>query len=156
MEGFTGGCGCDEADSTCFVVAPSFRVRRSGFRVGPGRHGPDHATLTWRPRLDTSRLSPVSGAEDDFGQDVAGAVARAAQAVPNGGSQSSLVEDGQTADETTVEVVRDDWNLAYEVTDGARWVVRIPGLPGIGFSLALFTDTPPALSRTCRATLTSC
>ena len=106
----------------------------------------DRATITWGPRLDGSHLSPVSGAEDDFGPDIADAVVRAALAVPNGGSQSSLVEDGQTADETTVEVVRDDdGNLVYKVTDGARWVVRVPGLPRMGFGLALFTDMPPGI-----------
>jgi hypothetical protein len=102
--------------------------------------------ITWGPRLGTSRLSPVSGAEDDFGPNIADAVARAARAVPSGASQSSLAEDGQTADETLVGVVRDgDGTLMYEVTDGARWVVRVPSPPRIGFSFALFTDMPPGI-----------
>ena len=106
----------------------------------------DRDSIAWGPRLDTSHLSPVLGAEDDFGPDIADAVARAARAVPNGGSQSSLVESGQTADETSVEVFYDeDGTLVYEVTDGARWVVRVPSLPRIGFSFALFTDLPPGI-----------
>ena len=102
--------------------------------------------ITWGPRLGESHLSPVSEAEDDFGPDIADALVRAARAVPSGASQSSLAEDGQTDDETSVEVVRDDdGTLVYEVTDGARWVVRVPGLPRTGFSLALFTDMLPGI-----------
>ena len=102
--------------------------------------------IAWGPRLDGSNLSPVSGAEDDFGPDVIGALVRAARAVPNGASQSSLVENGRTADETSVQVLRDDGNLFYEVTDGARFVVRVPfSLSRQGFDLALLTDLHPGI-----------
>lgn len=102
--------------------------------------------ITWGPRLGTSHLSPVSGEEDDFGPDIVDALVRAARAVPNGASQSSLAEDGQTSDETSVEVVRDeDGTLVYEITDGARWWVRVPSPPRDGFSLALFTDMLPGI-----------
>ena len=108
-------------------------------------------SIAWGPRLDsTSDLSPVHGAEDAFGPGVAGAVMRAARAAPNGATQSSLVEDGRTADEVSVDVVRnDDGNLAHEVTDGARWTVRVPnivpGAPRPGFDLALFTGLIPGI-----------
>jgi hypothetical protein len=106
--------------------------------------------IAWSPRLGGSDLSPVSGAEDEFGPEVAGALARAARAVPNGASQSSLVDgDGRTADEMSVRVVRnDDGNLAHEVTDGARIVVRVPfyNLPRQGLELALFTDLIPGIA----------
>jgi hypothetical protein len=105
-------------------------------------------SISWGPRLDTSHLSAVSGAEDEFGPEVAGALARAARAVPNGASQSSLVDgDGRTADEMSVQVVRDDeGNLVHEVTDGARLAVLVPfHLPRQGLDLALFTDLIPGI-----------
>ena len=112
---------------------------------GGSEDGP--APIAWGPRLDMSNLSTISGAEDDFGPDVIGALARAARAVPNGASQSSLLENGQTADEMSVEVVRhDDGSLVYEMTDGARMVVRVtPDLPRQGLDLALFTDLIPGI-----------
>ncbi len=108
--------------------------------------GTGGASIAWGARLDGSRLSPVVRAGDDFGLEVAGALARATQAVPNGASQSSLVDvNGRTADEMSVQVVRDDGgNLVYEVTDGARIVVRVPfSLPRQGLVLALFTNLIP-------------
>ena len=98
------------------------------------------------PRLEPSDLSPIIGAEADFGPEVIEALARAARAVPNGASQSSSVENGRTADEMSVRVVRDDdGNLAYEVTDGARIMARVPGPPNQDFRLALFTDLTPGI-----------
>ena len=106
-------------------------------------------SISWGPRLNTSQLSALSGAEDEFGPEVAEALARAARAVPNGASQSSLVDgDGRTADEMSLQVVRDDeGNLVHEVTDGARIVVRVPffNLPRQGLDLALFTDLIPGI-----------
>ena len=118
--------------------------------TGGGTPGTGGDSIVWGPRLDSSDLSPVHGAEDDFGPDVAGAVMGAARAVPNGASQSSRVENGRTADEVSVAVVRDDdGNLVYDVTDGARWVARVPALvPGVpreGFDLVLFTDLIPGI-----------
>ena len=112
-----------------------------------GGSGDGPAPISWGPRLDASNLSAVSEAEDDFGPDVADALLRAARAVPNGASQSSLVENGRTADGTSVQVIRDDdGRLVYEVTDGARYVVRVPfSLPRQGFSLAVFTDLLPGI-----------
>ena len=68
-------------------------------------------------------------------------------AAPSGASQSSRVEDGRTVDEMSVRVVRDeDGNLAHEVTDGAQFVVRVPGpLPRQGARLAFFTDLIPGI-----------
>ncbi len=98
------------------------------------------------PRLESSDLSPIIGAEADFGPEVTEALARAARAVPEGASQSSSVENGRTADEMSVSVVRDDdGNLAYEVTDGARIMARVPGPPDQDIRLALFTDLIPGI-----------
>ena len=67
-------------------------------------------------------------AQDDFGTDIPAAIARAAVAVPMGASQSSRVENGRTVDEMSVRVVRDEnGSLVHEVTDGAQFVVRVPG-----------------------------
>ena len=87
---------------------------------------------TFGPRLDASDLSPVVGAEDEFGPAVADALARAARTAPNGASQSSLAEGGVTSDETTARIVRDDeGNLVYEVTDGgAHLHARAVAPPG--------------------------
>ena len=100
------------------------------------------------PRLDMSELSPIAGAEDNFSPDVVDALVRAAQAVPNGASQSSRVdESGQTMDELSARVVQDNNdNLVHEVTDNSRMVVRVPSsLPRQDFSLALFTDLIPGI-----------
>ncbi len=110
--------------------------------------GTGSLSISWGPRLDTSQLSALSGAEDEFGPEAAGALARAARAVPNSASQSSLVDgDGRTADEMSVQVVRDDeGNLVHEVTDGARIAVLVPfHLPRQGLDLALFTDLIPGI-----------
>ena len=97
-------------------------------------------------RLESSDLSPIIEAKADFGPEVIEALARAAQAVPNGASQSSSVENGRTAREMSVSVVRDDdENLAYEVTDGAHIMARVPGPPNQDFRLALFTDMMPGI-----------
>ena len=116
----------------------------------PDPDGTSSVSIAWGPRLGGLDLSPVSGAEDEFGPKVVEALARAARAVPNGASQSSLVDgDGRTADEMSVQVVRDDdGNLVHEVTDGARIVVRVPfyNLPRQGLDLALFTDLIPGIA----------
>ena len=116
--------------------------------VGSGTGGlPD--SIAWGPRLAESGLSALAGADDEFGSSVAGALARAARAAPNGGSQSSLVdEDGRTADEVSVRVVRDVdlGGLAHEITDGARFIVQVPfPAPRQGFELAAFTGLIPGI-----------
>ena len=99
------------------------------------------------PRLESSDLSPIREAEDDFGADVIDALVRAAQATPRGSSQSSRVDgDGRTTDEVTARVGRDDdENVVYQVTDSARMVVNVPGLHGEDFHLALFTTLLPGI-----------
>ena len=116
--------------------------------VGSGNGGlPD--SIAWGPRLAGSGLSALAGADDAFGGSIAGALARAARAAPNGGSQSSLVdEDGRTADEVSVRVVRDVdlGGLAHEITDGARFIVQVPfPAPRQGFELAAFTGLIPGI-----------
>ena len=104
-------------------------------------------SIAWGPRLPGSDLSPLIGAQDDFGPEIIGPLARAAAAIPNGASQSSRVENGRTSDEISVHVVRDDdGNLVHEVTDNARIVVRAPSsLPRQGFGIALFTNLQPGI-----------
>ena len=114
----------------------------------PGNGGqPAGPSIVWGPRLPSSDLSPVAGAEDAFGAELAVALARAAASVPDGASQSSKVENGNTVDEMSVHVVRDDdGNLVHEVTDSAQFIVRVPSpLPRQGASLALFTDLIPGI-----------
>ena len=116
--------------------------------VGSGNGGlPD--SIAWGPRLAESGLSAFAGADDAFGDAVAGGLARAARAAPNGASQSSLVdEDGRTADEVSVRVVRDVdlGGLAHEITDGARFIVQVPfPAPRQGFELATFTGLIPGI-----------
>ena len=127
----------------------------SSDKVSPGMDGGTPGTggdlIAWGPRLDSSDLSPVYGAEDNFGPGVAGAVMRAARAVPSGATQSSFVDDdGRTFDEVSVDVVRnDDGNLVYDVVGEAGWTVRVPyflpGVPRPGFDFALFTDLLPGI-----------
>ena len=116
--------------------------------AGSGNGGPPDA-IAWGPRLAESGLSALAGADDAFGASVAGALARAARAAPNGGSQSSLVdEDGRTADEVSVRVVRDVdvGGLAHAITDGARFIVQVPfPVPRQGFALAAFTGLIPGI-----------
>ena len=123
------------------VDGPTFPAEPDG---GIGAGG---GSIAWGPRLDTSGLSPVFGAEDDFGPEVIAALVRAARNPPNGASQSSRTENGRTAHEWTVQVVRDDdGDLMYEVTDGARIVVGVPfDMPRQGFGLAVFTDLLPGI-----------
>ena len=113
----------------------------------PGDGGPAGPSIAWGPGLPASSLSPIVGAQDDFGADIPAAIARAAEAVPMGASQSSRVENGRTVDEMSVRVVRgDDGSLVHEVTDGAQFVVRVPGpLPRQGARLAFFTDLIPGI-----------
>ena len=117
-------------------------------RVNGGNDGPPDA-IAWGPRLAESGLSALAGADDEFGSSVVGALARAARAGPNGGSQSSLVdEDGRTADEVSVRVVLDVdlGGLAHEITDGARFIVQVPfPVPRQGFGLAAFTGLIPGI-----------
>lgn len=123
-----------------------------GMSGGPADGGgPSGASIAWGDRLDdTSDLSPVIGAEDDFGSDVVGAVMVAAGAAPaaaeNGVSQFSLA--GQGVGEMQVRVVRDDVDqLVYQLSDGGVVVVHVPSneLPRQGFDLALFTDLIPVI-----------
>ena len=115
----------------------------------PGASGPGGGTVGY-PKfgqpLPGSTLSPVEGAADGFGADVAPALFRAARSVPSGTTQSSSAAGGLTADEVTARIVRDDdGNVVYEVTDGARTVLHVPGMRGDGFELALFTDLIPGI-----------
>ena len=116
--------------------------------VGSGNAGAP-VSIAWGPRLAESGLSAFAGADDDFGGAVAGGLARAARAAPNGASQSSLVDaDGRTAHEMSVRVVRDDdlGGLAHEITDGARIIVQVPfPAPRQGFALATFTGLIPGI-----------
>ena len=90
-------------------------------------------------------FSPIAGATDEFGP-LTAAIARAAHATPLGASQSSAVdEDGRTADEVSVSVEYSEGQLVYEVTDSARWVVRVPELPHEEFDIALFTTLIPGI-----------
>ena len=113
----------------------------------PGTGATAGVTIAWGDRLPGSDLSPVIGAEDDFGPGVVDALLRAAGTVPNGASQSSWGENGRTSDEISVHVVRDDdGNLVHMVTDEARIAVPVPfGLPRQGFGVALFTDLIPGI-----------
>ena len=111
----------------------------------PDTGGPGGPSIAWGPRLDSSGLSSIAGAEAEFGAEIAEALARAARTVPNGASQSSLAENGGTSDEMRARVVRDvDANLVYEVTDGARTFTRGP-VPRQRLDLALFTDLLPGI-----------
>ncbi len=116
--------------------------------VGNGTSGPPDS-IAWGPRLAESNLSAFAGADDEFLGAVAGGLARAARAAPNGASQSSLVdENGRTADEVSVRVVRDVdlGGLAHEITDGARFIVQVPfPAPRQGFELATFTSLIPGI-----------
>ena len=96
----------------------------------------------WGPRLPSSNLSPVEGAADDFASVTAAALTLAARAAPLGASQSSRTEEGRTADEFSVSVVRDDdGNLVHEVTDNSQMMLRVPGMRQ-DTDIALFTDLP--------------
>ena len=114
-----------------------------------GGTGATSRSIAWGPRIGMSDLSPLSGAEDAFGPDLMAALVRAARAVPNGASQSSVVEaDGRTADQVTVHVVYDEdvGNQVHEITDGARLHARVPFIgPRQGLRLALFTDLIPGI-----------
>ena len=100
------------------------------------------------PRLDMSELSPIAGAEDNFSPDVVDALVRAAQAVPNGASQSSRVDEqsGKTKNEQSVSVVRNsDGHQVYRLADGSRHVLVPSSLTRQDVSLALFTDLIPGI-----------
>ena len=49
-------------------------------------------------RLESSNLSPLLGAEDDFGADVIPALIAAARAIPLGTTQSTPAQGAQTPD----------------------------------------------------------
>ena len=113
--------------------------------IGNGNGG---GSIAWGPRLDMSNLSAVLGAEDDFGPDVTGGVRAAARAAPagavNGVSQVSPA--ARPVGGMRVQVVHDDGNLVYELTDDTVMVVRVPSpLPRQDFDLALFTDLIPGI-----------
>ena len=102
--------------------------------------------IHWGPRLDMSELSPLAGAEADFSPDVIDALARAAQAIPNGASQSSRVDtSGQTTDEIEVKVVYNDkaQKQVYELTEGSQKVQVPSSPPGQVSGLALFSTLLP-------------
>lgn len=100
--------------------------------------------IGWGPVVEGAHLSRMHGARDRFGADTADAIHRAARTAPQGASQSSLAEDGRTSDEVGVAVVRNDEGaLVHEVTDGARFVLHVPGpVPRVGFDLSMFTTLP--------------
>ena len=99
-------------------------------------------SIVWGPKAGDSALSAVSGVEDAFALDLGEALARAARTAPNGASQSSNAENGRTAQEMTIKVVRDaHGHLVYEVSDGGPVTVHAPG-PREGFDLALFAAVP--------------
>lgn len=128
-------CGCGSGGSSSPDIPDGSSPGDAGTVASP----------TFGPRLDASDLSPIVGAEDEFGPDVADALARAARTAPNGASQSSLAEGGVTSDETTARIARDDeGNLVYEVTDSGRIFAHVP-LARQGLDLALFTDLLPGI-----------
>ena len=138
-------CGCGGGGSSMSVPDPP------GGDGIPGNGTPGDGMsndVTWGPRLPDSGLSPMQEAEDDFDLDnIMDALVRAAQAVPTGSSQSSLVENGRTADEVTARIIRDDeGNIVYAVTDNSRMVVPVP-VPkrSQDLRLALFTDLIPGI-----------
>ena len=114
-----------------------------------GGNGDLPDSIVWGPRLAESSLSAFAGADDEFGGAVAGGLARAARAAPNGASQSSVVDErGRTTDEMTVRVVYDEavGNLVHEITDSARILVRVPAaVPRRGLDLATFTGLIPGI-----------
>ncbi len=122
----------------CAVGARDFAPASAAGIGGP--------SIAWGPRAGTSDLSEVSGVADEFGPGLGEALSRAARAIPNGASQSSLTESGRTAREMKVEVVRDGGgNLVYAVTDGGGIDARAPGPSRQGFRLALFAGVPAGI-----------
>ena len=116
----------------------------AGLLVGCG--GGNGLMMTPERPEDIPDFSPVVGATDEFGSVTPNALGRAARATPLGASQSSAVnEDGRTADEVSVAVEYSEGQVVYEVTDSARWVVRVPELPHEGFDIALFTTLIPGI-----------
>ena len=100
-------------------------------------------SISWGPQFGTSGLSKVPGAQDSFGAETGDALARAAQSVPNGASQSSLTDAGRTAHEMSVKVIRDENGfLVYELSDGEGMNVRAPGISRRDAELALFANVP--------------
>ena len=117
-----------------------------------GGIGTGGGSIAWGPRIGGSDLSPIFGAQDEFGAGVIAALASAARAVPNGASQSSVVDAaGRTADQVTVHVEYMEYdddvgNLVHVVTDSSTMAVPVPGpLPRPDVSLALFTDLIPGI-----------
>ena len=139
LTALVGLAGCSGSSGSSAIDLPP---------AGSGNGAPPDS-IAWGPRLAGSGLSAFAGADDEFGGAVAEGLARAARAVPNGASQSSLVDaDGHTADEISVRVVRDDdlGGLAHEITDGARIIVQVPfPVPRQGFALATFTGLIPGI-----------
>ena len=103
--------------------------------------------LTADPRLGSSTLSPIRGAEDDFGPVPTSDLVRAAQTVPLGAAQSSLVENGRTAQEVSVQVVRDEnGKQQYRVSVHDRLSVTVPGTKvRKDLRIAVFTDLLPGI-----------
>ena len=99
------------------------------------------------PRLESSNLSPVLGAEDDFGADVIPALAKAARAIPLGTTQSTPAEGDRTRDEMTARVgYDDDGKVVLDVTNMADIWAPVPApVPRQGLELALFTDLIPGI-----------
>ena len=143
------------APGTKIALAASVSLLLSACGAGssspdrPGTSGPGGDTVDYPKfgqRLPDSTLSPIMGATDEFGAEVAPALRRAAKSVPSGTTQSSPIEGGLTADEMTARIARDDdGNVVYEVTDSGRMVLHVPGMRGDDFKLALFTDLLPGI-----------
>ncbi len=97
-------------------------------------------------RLESSNLSPLLGAEDDFGADVIPALIAAARAIPLGTTQSTPAQGAQTPDEMTARVSRDDDGIViHNVTNMGTIRVPLPGPPRQDVNLALFTDLIPGI-----------
>ena len=129
------------------LVAASFLLSACLGGGGGGVTGDTSLYPEIGPPLESSDLSPIREAEDDFGADVIDALVRAAGATPRGSSQSSRVDgDGRTADEMTARVGRDDdGNVVYQVTDNAQISLPVPAPAREAFDLALFTTLLPGI-----------
>ena len=137
-------CGCNSGSGMAVPDSPGGNGIPGDGMPGNGMS----SDVTWGPRLHDSGLSPIQEAEDDFDLDnIMDALVRAAQAVPLGSSQSSVVENRRTADEVTARIDRDDeGNIVYVVTENSQMVVRVPGpKQSQELRLALFTDLIPGI-----------
>ena len=137
--------GCGRSGTSPAVEGPGLANPPAPTTPPPAIQPPPAGIGPAGPRVAGSNLSAIAGAEDGFAPDVAGALARAARSVPLGASQSSQTDGGTTRNEMSVRVVRNhDGHLVYEVSDGARTAVHVPGSHA-GFDLALFTTLLPGI-----------